>query len=109
MARGIARGDIRHYLFAPPDKLRPVVVLTRPSAIAYLATVTVAPVTSTVRDVPSELVLTEEDGMKNKCAVNLHNLQTVSQDRLGKRLAHLSSTRMDEICSRIQFVFGCDG
>jgi mRNA interferase MazF len=70
--------------------------------------VTVAPVTSTIRDEPSELVLTEEDGMKTKYAVNLHNLQTVSQDRLGKRLAHLSSSRMDEICSRIQFGFGCD-
>ena len=84
MAGGIARGDIRQYRFASPDKLRPVVVLTRQSAIAYLATVTVAPLTSTIRDVPSELILTEEDGMKAPCAVNLHNLVTVSQLRLGR-------------------------
>jgi mRNA interferase MazF len=108
MASRIARGDIRQYRFAAPDKLRPVVVLTRQSALGYLATVTVAPVTSTIRDVPSELVLTEEDGMEGRCAVNLHNLQTVSQARLGRRLAQLNASRMHEICARLQFALGCD-
>jgi len=64
VAGRIARGDIRLYQFAPPDKNRPAVVLTRDSAIAYLSTVTVAPITSTIRGVPSEVVLSEEDGMK---------------------------------------------
>jgi mRNA interferase MazF len=82
VAGRIARGDIRLYRFAPPDKKRPVVVLTRDSAIAYLSTVTVAPITSTVRGVPSEVILTQEDGLKAPCAVNLHNAVTVSQDRL---------------------------
>ncbi len=62
MAGRIARGDIRLYQFAPPDKNRPAVVLTRDSAIAYLSTVTVAPITTTIRGVPSEVVLSEEDG-----------------------------------------------
>ncbi|HEY6987179.1 MAG TPA: type II toxin-antitoxin system PemK/MazF family toxin [Bryobacteraceae bacterium] len=62
------------YTFGRPDKKRPVVVLTRDSVIPYLSTVTVAPVTSTIRGVPSEVVLNEEDGMKAPCAVNLHNL-----------------------------------
>ena len=74
IARGqIARGEVRLYQFAAPDKKRPALVLTRNSAIAYLSTVTVAPVTSTIRGVPSEVVLNEEDGMKSPCAVNLHN------------------------------------
>ena len=109
MAGRIARGDIRLYQFAPPDKKRPVVVLTRDSAVAYLSTVTVAPLTSTIRGVPSEVPLTEEDGMKARCAVNLHNAITVSQRRLGKRLAQLSSTRMNEICLALRFSLGCDG
>ncbi len=108
MAARVARGDVRLYRFAPPDKRRPVVVLTRDSALAYLATVTVAPVTSTVRGVPSEVVLTEEDGMKTSCAVNLHNVVTVSLDRLGKRIARLSSARTNEICAAIRFSLGCD-
>ena len=108
MAGGIARGDIRLYRFAPPDKKRPVIVLTRDSAIAYLSTVTVAPITSTVRDVPSEVILNEDDGMKGPCVVNLHNAVTVSQERLGKRVAHLSSVRMQEICAALRFSLGCD-
>ena len=108
MAGGIARGDIRLYQFAPPDKKRPVVVLTRDSAIGYLSTVTVAPITSTIRGVPSEVVLSEEDGMKAPCAVNLHNVVTISQQRLGKRVARLGSSRMSEICGALRFSLGCD-
>lgn len=104
----IARGDIRLYEFAPPDKKRPVLVLTRHSAIEYLSTVTVAPVTSTIRGVPSEVALDEEDGMKAPCAVNLHNAVTVSQQRLGKRVAQLSSARMNEVCAALRFSMGCD-
>jgi mRNA interferase MazF len=108
VASRIARGDIRLYQFAPPDKKRPAVVLTRNSAIAYLSTVTVAPITSTIRGVPSEVVLSEEDGMKALCAVNLHNAVTVSQHRLGKRVAQLNSLRMNEICAALRFSLGCD-
>src|SRR5215469_7220747 len=60
MASRIVRGHVRLYRFAPPDKRRPVVVLTRDSAIAYLSTVTVAPISSTIRGVPSEVVLDED-------------------------------------------------
>jgi mRNA interferase MazF len=108
MAARITRGDVRLYNFAPPDKKRPVVVLTRDSAIGYLSTVTVAPITSTIRGVPSEVLLTEEDGMRAVCAVNLHNAVTVSQNRLGKRVAQLSRLRMQEICTAFRFCTGCD-
>ena len=108
MAGGITRGDVRLYQFAPPDKKRAVVVLTRDSAIAYLSTVTVAPITSTIRGVPSEVMLTPEDGMKALCAVNLHNAVTISQQRLGKRVARLGVSRMAEICAALRFSLGCD-
>jgi mRNA interferase MazF len=109
VAARIARGDVRLYSFAAPDKKRPVLVLTRNSAIEYLSTVTVAPITSTIRGVPSEVALNEEDGMKSPCAVNLHNPVTVSQGRLGKRVAQLSSARMREVCAALRFAVGCDG
>jgi len=108
MAGGMARGDVRIYNFAPPDKKRPVVVLTRDSAIGYLSTATIAPITSTIRGTPSEVVLHEEDGMKSACAVNLHNVVTVSQDRLGRRVGQLSSTRTNQICAALRFSLGCD-
>jgi mRNA interferase MazF len=67
MACGMSRGDVRLYQFASPDKHRPVVVLTRDSAVPYLSTVTVAPITTTIRGVPSEVRLTENDGIKALC------------------------------------------
>jgi mRNA interferase MazF len=109
VAGGIARGDIRLYNFAAPDKKRPVVVVTRDSAIGYLSTVTVAPITLTIRGVPSEVRLDENDGMKAPCAVNLHNAITVSQERLGMRVGRLSAIRMSEICAALRFSLGCDG
>ena len=116
IARGIARGDVRLYQFAPGskanDKTRLAIVLTSNSAIGYLprslSTVTVAPVTSTIRGVPSEVVLNEEDGMKSSCAVNLHNAVTVSQERLGRRGAQLSAARINEVCAALRFSLGCD-
>jgi len=108
VASGIVRGDVRLYRFPSPDKRRPVVVLTRDSAISYLATVSVAPITSAIRGVPSEVVLGEDDGMQVPCAVNLHNTITVAQDRLGKRVNRLSALRMKEICVALRFSLGCD-
>ena len=108
MARRVARGDVRLYQFAPPDKKRPVLVLTRGSAIAYLSTVTVAPISSTIRGVRSEVILSEEDGKKLPCAVNLHDAVTISQDRLGRRLSQFNAPRMREICAALRFSLGCD-
>jgi mRNA interferase MazF len=107
MAAAIARGEVRLYQFSHPDKQRPVVVLTRESAVSYLSTVTVAPITSTLRRVPSEVRLTEADGMKEVCAVNLHNLVTVSKAHLGRRIAVLSPERMKELCAALGFALGC--
>ena len=56
----------------------------------------------------SEVVLNEEDGMKSPCPLNLHNAITVSQQRLGKRVAQLSSARMNEVCAALRFSLGCD-
>jgi mRNA interferase MazF len=107
VAGKLTRGDVHLCRFAPPDKQRPVLILTRDAAIGHLATVTVAPITSTVRDVPSEVILDVDDGMKSRCAVNLHNAVTVSQSRLSKRVASLSQARMQEVCSALGFSLGC--
>jgi mRNA interferase MazF len=53
-----------------PDKTRPVLILTRNSVLEYLNEVTIAPITSTVRNIPSEVFLTKDDGMLRDCAVN---------------------------------------
>ncbi len=107
MAGALSRGDVHLCRFDRPDKQRPVVVLTREVAIGYLTTVTVAPITSTIRGVPSEVILDVEDGMKGRCAVNLHNAVTVAQTRLDRRIGHLSAQRMEEVCAALRFSLGC--
>ena len=107
MAGRLNRGDVHLCRFASPDKQRPVVILTRDSAVGHLSTVTVAPISSTMRDVPSEVILGVGDGMKGRCAVNLHNAVTVSQERLGRRVASLSAARMQEVCAALRFSLGC--
>jgi mRNA interferase MazF len=109
LAGGIERGEIRLCHFPAPGKERPVLVLTRGSAIAYLSRVTVAPITSTIRGVPSEVALGIEDGLRQPCAANLHNIMTVGQKGLGRRLAQLSPRRMREVCAALAFAIGCDG
>jgi mRNA interferase MazF len=86
-----------------------VLVLTRDSAISYLGRVTVAPITSTIRGVPSEVPLGPDDGMRQPCAVNLHNVVTVSKEHLGRRLAQLDEGRMREVCDALGFALGCGG
>ncbi len=107
MAGTLSRGDVRLCRFAPPDKQRPVLVLTRDGAIGHLASATVAPITSTIRSVPSEVILDIDDGMKARCAVNLHNVVTVAQARLGRRVANLNAERMQEVCAALRFSLGC--
>ena len=100
------RGEIRWYRFARPDKKRPVLVLTRDSALAFLHDVTIAPITSTIRDIPTEVVLTTGDGMPRDCAVNLDHIQTVASTRLGGVIATLSAARVSEVESAIAFALG---
>ena len=109
MAGRIARGEIRLYQFDAPDKTRPVLILTRGSAIDYLSRLTIAPITSTIRGVPSEVTLGPEDGMKQPCAINLHNVITVGKNGIGRRIAELGTARMHEVCRALAFALGCDG
>lgn len=100
------RGEVRWYRFQQPDKKRPVLILTRDSALEFLGEVTVAPITSTVRSIPSEVVLTREDGMLRECAANFDHIQTVARGRLGALITTLSLKRMQEARAAIAFALG---
>lgn len=97
------RGEVRWYKFKPPDKKRPVLILTRTSVIEYLGEVTVAPITSTIRDIPSEVVLSAKDGMPRNCAVNLDHIQTVSKGKIGSVLTELSPEKFSDIRRAVSF------
>ena len=99
----MTRGEVRWYKFKAPDKKRPVLILTRDSIIEYLGEVTVAPITSTVRDIPSEVFLSKKDGMTKDCAVNFDHIQTVSKGKIGSRLMTLSRNKLGQVRDAIQF------
>jgi mRNA interferase MazF len=97
------RGEVRWYKFPRPDKRRPVLVLTRDSVLAYLGEVTVAPITRTVRDIPSEVSLSKADGMPHNCAVNCDHLQTVSKAGLGALITALPGAKMADVARAVRF------
>jgi mRNA interferase MazF len=100
------RGEVRWYTFARPDKRRPVLVLTRDSALEFLGEVTIAPITTTIRDIPSEVALSAADGVARPCAVNLDHVQTVTRAKLGALVTTLSSRKMAEVRSALLFALG---
>ena len=97
------RGEIRWYKFKAPDKKRPILILTRDSILEYLGEVTVAPITSTVRDIPSEVFLSKQDGMVKDCAINLDHIQTVSTGKIGSLITTLSADQLERVSEAIQF------
>jgi mRNA interferase MazF len=102
------RGEVRWYTFKAPDKRRPVLILTRNSAIGFLNALTIAPITTTVRDIPSEVFLSRADGMFTDCAVNLDNIQTVPKAKIGSLITILSAVRMEEVQKALAFALGLD-
>ncbi|MGI9302184.1 MAG: type II toxin-antitoxin system PemK/MazF family toxin [Gammaproteobacteria bacterium] len=103
------RGEVRWYTFKAPDKRRPILILTRDSVLDVLGEVTVAPITSTIRDIPSEVVLTREDGMQRECAINLDHIQTISKGRIGPIVTRLSARQMQKVADALLFALGFEG
>ena len=100
------RGEVVWYTFREPNKRRPVLILTRDTALSFLNAVTVAPITSTIRNIPSEVYLDEDDGLLNPCVANFDNIVTVSKDKLGRRIATLSLDKMLDAEEALKFALG---
>ena len=76
--------------------------------MAVFNSVTVAPITSTIRSIPTEVVLTEEDGLPATCAANFDNLQTVPKGNIGEHISHLTTRKLKEAANAISFALGFD-
>ncbi len=102
----VGRGEIWMFAFPKPDKKRPVLVLTRADMIGRLRTVTVAPITSTIRGVPSEVVVGTESGLKTPSAINLHHVATVPQAGLRTFVGSVSQQTMNQVREAVLFALG---
>jgi mRNA interferase MazF len=107
VARELNRGEIWLYTFSPPDKRRPVLVLTRQEVIPHLSTVLVAPITSAVRGAPSEVLVGVDEGLKHESAVNLDHVQTVPKAQLRQFIGSLGRHKMGQVCRALAIAAGC--
>ena len=87
---------------------RPVVILSRDAAIARLRRVVVAPCTTTIRGLPSEVILEPgEDPIPRPCAVNLDSVESVSVAVLVERSGRLADDRMRQVCAALSVAVDC--
>ncbi len=100
------RGDVYWYTFGEPDKKRPVLILTRDTALSFLNALTVAPITSTIRNIPSEVYLDEGDGLLNPCVANFDNIITIPKNKLGTFVTSLSLDKMLDAEEALKFALG---
>jgi mRNA interferase MazF len=89
---------------------RPVVVLSRDAAIPRLRRTLIGPCTTTIRGIPSEVLLEPgEDPVPRPSAVNLDSVETVALGTLVERLGRLSDRRMRQICEALEIAVACGG
>lgn len=92
----MTRGEIRWYTFRPPDKRRPVLMLTRNEMMDQLNEIIVVPVTRTIRGLSTEVILSPDDGMPVVCAINFDHISLAQRERLGAVLCSLPESRWAE-------------
>lgn len=100
------RGDV-WLADLPGDKVRPIVVMTRGSVLRHLHSVVAAPVTSTIRGIPSEVALTREEGLLHPSVANFDNLQLVARARLLRRVGALSNAKLVDAGRALRFSLAC--
>ena len=107
MARTVNRGEIWMYQFRAPNKRRPVLVLTRQQVIGLLNWIMVAPITSSIHGVPSEVLIGVDEGLKRDSAVNLDNVQSVERVKLTTFIGSLDAVKMQAVCRALAIAAGC--
>jgi len=97
------RGEVWWGEFPAPIGRRPVVLLSRDSAYRVRSAATVAPVTRTIRNIPLEVALDENDGLPSRCVANLDDIATIPKTLIRRRIAVLSAEKMQEVEAAIRF------
>lgn len=103
----MTRGDVCWCVFRDEGR-RPALILTRSEAIPVLNRVVVAPITRTIRGIPTEVRLDQADGLPEECVASLDNVRQISRAFLSEPIATLSGPRMHEVCRALAIATGCD-
>lgn len=97
------KGEVWWANLPKPIGRRPVVLLSRNEAYSVRNAVTVAEVTTTIRDIPVEVPLGTTDGMPKKCVVNLDTIITICKDALDSRITSLTQDKIEDINEAVRF------
>jgi mRNA interferase MazF len=97
------RGEVWWANLPAPAGRRPVVLVSRDAAYTVRTSITVAPVTRTIRGIPAEVELGREDGLPARCAINADDLTTIPKALLVRRIVSLLAGRMAEVETAIRF------
>ena len=97
------RGEVWWVKLPEPVGRRPVLLLSRDAAYNVRTSITVSIITRTIRNIPVEVPLGQEDGMPAKCVVNLDNILTIPKSRLTERITTLSPEKMTSVGKAIVF------
>lgn len=97
------RGEVWWADLPPPAGRRPVVLVSRDSAYRVRTSVTIAPVTRTIRSIPVEVRLDREDGLPTRCVANLDDITTIEKSFLQQRITVLSAEKMQQVEEAIRF------
>jgi len=89
------------------DKRRPVLVVTRSDAVPVLTWVIVAPVSRTIREIPTEVRLGPSHGLPDECVASFDNLQPIRRSFLTQRAGEVQIDELDEICRALQALADC--
>lgn len=103
----VKRGEVRRYQFGRPDKERPVLILTRSEIIPYMEKVTIAQITTKIRQIPTEVFLSKDShGMPKDCVINLDNIYTIPKSKIGKKVTVVPDEIMEQVKNAIMLAFG---
>ncbi|MBI5529125.1 MAG: type II toxin-antitoxin system PemK/MazF family toxin [Deltaproteobacteria bacterium] len=102
------RGEIWWAVLPKPAGRRPVVLLSRDEAYQVRNLVTVAPVTTTIRDIPVEVRLGREDGLPRDCAVNLDTVTTIPKSSLQQMVSFLGAEKLHAVNQALKFALDLD-
>ncbi len=89
------------------DKRRPVLIVTRSDAVAVLGWIIVAPVTRTIRRIPTEVELGTSHGLPDECVASFDNLHPIRRSLLTERVGELRVAELDEICRALRALADC--
>jgi mRNA interferase MazF len=104
----VTRGEVYWVRFPEPAGRRPAVLVSRQESYAVRTRVTVVPVTTMVRGIPTEVRLGKRDGLPRACVANADELVTVPRDLLGERIAGLARAKLAELDEALRFALGLD-